>query len=105
MAARERFPALVQFFRGYLHQDAAAEYGSAEAAVRGFKADADARQWRTLQGEWQEFLKSTRGKSLAEINSFLTGPLGGSWTFATKSDFKRFSNQLLGAKRPTKTGG
>lgn len=95
MPTDNQFAALSVFLRGYLHQDVVAEYGSAEKAVCSFRADADAGQWHSLQTDWHSFLQYSEGKTLAEINSLLTGALGSSWVFASDDDLRRFSDLLL----------
>jgi hypothetical protein len=72
------FPALRSFLRGYFHQDMKEEYGSAEDAVREFCADAAPDERAAVAREWSQFVDQTKGKSLAEINRILTGPLGSS---------------------------
>ena len=95
MPAHDKFAALSEFLRGYLHQDVVAEYGSPEEAVRRFRADADAAQLHRLQTDWRSFLQHCQGKTLAEINSLLTGALGSSWAFTSDDDLRRFSELLL----------
>lgn len=95
MPAHNQFAALSEFLRGYLHQDVIAEYGSVEEAVRRFRADADAGQLHRLQTDWRGFLQYSEGKTLAEINSLMTGALGSSWAFTSDDDLRRFSDLLL----------
>jgi hypothetical protein len=70
------FPALRSFLRGYFHEDMAEEYGTLDEAVRQFCEDADAKERKTVAGEWHRFVAQTKGKSLATINKILTEQLG-----------------------------
>ncbi len=102
MPAPQKFSALSEFLRGYLHQDVAAEYGSAEEALRSFRADADSAQLHRVQADWRKFRRELQGKTLAETNALLTGELGSSWAFAAESDLHRFSELLLQPPARTK---
>jgi hypothetical protein len=84
------YPAIRAFVRGYLHQDAAAEYGSARAAAQQFYRDADPSQIHELRREWSHFRR--RHISLSDINRSLQ-QLGGAWLFHTMGEF----DQMLDA--------
>ncbi len=102
MAAPRKFAALSEFLRGYLHQDVTAEYGSAEKALRSFRADADSTQLHRVQADWRKFQHEHQGKTLAETNAVLTGELGSSWAFAGDGELHRFSELLLQPPARTK---
>lgn len=91
------YPALRSFLRGYFHQDMKDEYGSAEEAVREFCAGASSDECTALAEEWSRFLDHTKGKSLAEINRLLTGPLGSS-QLLTSRELQSVTNILAGAR-------
>lgn len=75
---RRDFQALQAFVRGYLHQDAEAEYGSAMGAAIAFRSDSDAQQLKELRMEWKRFLELHL--TLASINQELQR-LGAAWRF------------------------
>ena len=70
------FPALRSFLRGYFHQDMADEYGTLDEAVRQFCEDADAKERKTVAGEWHRFVAQAKGQPLPAINKVLTEKLG-----------------------------
>jgi CdiI immunity protein len=70
------FPALRSFMRGYFHEDMADEYGTLDEAVRQFCEDADAKERKTVAGEWQRFVAQTKGQPLSAINKIVTEKLG-----------------------------
>lgn len=86
------YPVITAFVRGYLHQDAAAEYGSAAAAAQQFYRDADCTQIQRLHREWNEFRR--RHTSLNDINKSLYW-LGCAWLFHSLGEFE----QMLDAAR------
>lgn len=49
--AASEFPELKRVFSGYLHEDFAAEHGTAESALRAFREDASPAEWRRFQRE------------------------------------------------------
>ncbi len=86
------YPAIRAFVRGYLHQDAAAEYGTAAAAAQQFYRDADSTQVRQLRREWNDFRR--RHTTLNQINHSLDA-LGCAWLFRSGGEFE----QMLDATR------
>ena len=74
-----RFPVLERVFRGYLHEDFAAEYGSPEAAVRAFRDDASPAEWRRFQREAKRFASLVDSRDLEEVRT-LVHRLGSRWT-------------------------
>ena len=89
------YPAIRAFVRGYLHQDAREEYGSARAAGQQFCKDADRAQIQELRREWQQF--QARHSSLDEINSTLQ-QLGCAWLFSTTDEFEQMLDVVLSEK-------
>jgi hypothetical protein len=76
------FPAVRDFLRGYLHEDATAEYGSPEAAARQFCQDSDPKQRKVFAAEWRGLMRRMEGKSLEDINRLLTTRLGSALTLS-----------------------
>jgi hypothetical protein len=73
------FPALERVFSGYLHEDYAAEYGSAEAALRTFRDDASPAEWRRFQREAKRFVALAADRDFDDVRT-LIGQLGSRWT-------------------------
>jgi hypothetical protein len=82
------FPALRDFLRGYFHEDAVDEYGSAEAAARQFAADGDAEQRKAVAEDWRRLLE--REKSLVAMNGAI-GKLGSAYQFENEDEIKKVS--------------
>jgi hypothetical protein len=93
--SRNDYPKLSEFLRGYLHQDAAEEYDSADEAAEEFLADADSAEKATLQKEVRKFLHWSERQSLTGQNAALKG-LGSYWTFDSPAELTRFLQCLLG---------
>jgi hypothetical protein len=93
--SRSDYPKFSEFLRGYLHQDAAAEYDSADEAAEEFLSDADSDEKSTLQKEVRKFLQWSERQSLASQNSALKA-LGSYWTFDDTAEVTRFLKSLLG---------
>ena len=65
------FPALRRVFGGYLHEDVLAEHGSAEAALRAFRADASPAELRRFRKDITRFLAQTATLDLDELRRIL----------------------------------
>jgi hypothetical protein len=76
--AASRFPALERVFSGYLHEDFAAEYGSAEAALRAFRDDASPAEWRRFQREAKLLVKLIDDRDFDHVCHVLR-QLGSRW--------------------------
>ena len=72
------FPGLRRVFGGYLHEDVLAEHGSAEAALRAFRADASPADLRRFRKDVTRFLAQTASLDLDELRRVLYG-LGCRW--------------------------
>jgi len=93
--SRDEYPKFSEFLRGYLHQDAAEEYDSADEAAEEFLSDADSDEKNVLQKEVRRFLQWSERQSLnAQNSAFKT--LGGYWTFENNAEVSRFLRSLLG---------
>jgi len=95
VAQTPEYPAIVAFVRGYLHEDAMEEYGSAQAAARQFCRDADPTQVRELRREWKRF--HAHHRSLNDVNDILR-ELGGAWLFSTIDEFEGMVDATKGSK-------
>lgn len=73
------FPELERVFSGYLHEDFAAEYGSAEAALRAFRDDASPAEWRRFQGEVRRLAGLAEGRDFDDMCTMIQ-KLGSRWT-------------------------
>jgi len=73
------YPALREFFPGYLHQDFGDEYGSAAEAVKGFLADASGDEILQVKEEWKVFRSAFQSRPFEEIQAAL-GQLGSAWS-------------------------
>ena len=91
------FPALREFFPAYLHQDFAEEYGSADAAVRGFLADASGDEILSVKEEWKLFRAAFRGRPLGEIQAALE-KLGSAWSPENEAQLDRLDEILTRAE-------
>jgi len=72
------FPALKEFFSGYLHEDFNDEYGSAASAARAFRGDASPEEAVQAGHEWARLRKILTGRSISEVQTSLQ-KLGGAW--------------------------
>jgi hypothetical protein len=72
------FPALKEFFSGYLHEDFSDEYGSAASAARAFRGDASPEESAQACQEWAKLRKLLTGRPMPEIQTSLE-KLGGAW--------------------------
>ncbi|HEU4938779.1 MAG TPA: contact-dependent growth inhibition system immunity protein, partial [Vicinamibacterales bacterium] len=73
------FPELHRVFSGYLHEDFAAEYGSAAAALRAFREDASPAEWRRFEREALRLARVTIERSFDDVCTLLH-ELGSRWT-------------------------
>jgi hypothetical protein len=88
------FPALREFFRGYLHQDTLATYGGALAAGAEFRADADAAQTSAVQREFTDFRAAIPNDDLSAINAAVERH-GAAYQFASVREWREFCDVVL----------
>jgi hypothetical protein len=88
-----QYAALTRFLRGYLHQDAAVEYGSAPAAAQQFRKDADERETAVVHSELERLLAETSALSIADLNRALQ-QLGSAWQFRSRKEVKQILDRL-----------
>ena len=96
-ASPASFPVLRSLLRGYLHEDYAAEHGSAEGAVRAFCKDASHQEVEKLTQEWRRLSVNTANWTVAEIGSLLTKDLGGAWMPESKREMARLFQVIKSA--------
>ena len=83
----EDFPALAQFFGGYLHQDFLLDHGSAPAAARSFRANASPDEARAVDDELDRLLILTERWTVTQIRRFLKS-LGAAWLPSSRADLE-----------------
>lgn len=88
-----QYAALSNFLRGYLHQDAAVEYGSSLAAAHAFRRDADERETLVVRSELDRLLWETVKSSDSELAKILT-TLGSSWRFSSRKEIEQLRDAL-----------
>ncbi|HWC16831.1 MAG TPA: contact-dependent growth inhibition system immunity protein [Terriglobales bacterium] len=87
------YAALSNFLRGYLHADAAVEYGSPVAAARQFRQDADERETVIVHSELDRLLAETDRLPEHELARALED-LGSSWHFRNREEVERLRDSL-----------
>ncbi len=75
---RAQWPALTDFFRGYLHQDAATDHASPAAAFDAFWGDADDEERQRFLREWGALTTQLEGKAWGRVRQTLQR-LGAVW--------------------------
>jgi len=89
----KEYAALSNFLRGYLHQYAAVEYGSAAAAARQFRKDADERETAIVHSELDRLLAETANRPISELLGALER-LGSRWHFQRREQVEQLRNAL-----------
>jgi hypothetical protein len=84
---RKDFPALADFFAGYLHEDLLPEHGSAGAAAGAFRADATVAERRKVQEELKRLLARTEGWSTLDLQRAVAA-LGAAWIPAARVELE-----------------
>ena len=87
------YSALTIFLRGYLHQDAAVEYGSPTAAARQFRRDADERETAIVHSELDRLLSQTASLPIFNLVRVLEH-LGSSWHFRSRQEVEQVRDAL-----------
>ena len=90
----KEYAALVNFLRGYLHQDAATEHGSAAAAARAFRKDADERETIIVRTELERLLSATEGLPFSQLQRMLEQDLGSAWHFRNREEIEQLRHAL-----------
>jgi CdiI immunity protein len=89
------FPYLREFARGYLHQDAIAEYGSAEGAAKAYVNDLSGESRKAVAAEINWFRVATRDWALEELREAFA-ILGAAWAFKSEEDARLVLETLGG---------
>jgi len=100
-ASPDRFPIIQTLLRGYLHEDYASEYGSAEGAVLAFCKDASPRELEKLLEEWRRLSVNTASWTVADIGTLLTKDFGGAWLPESKQELARLFQVIRSAASGT----
>lgn len=87
------YAALSRFLRGYLHQDALKEYGSATAAAQAFRRDADERETAVVHAEFERLLSASEYANLEQLRIALQ-KLGCAWYFHRREEVERVRDAL-----------
>lgn len=88
-----QFPALREFFGGYLHEDFAAEHGTPEGAWRAFEADASGAERRRVQAEATRLLAIAESENLDELRARLA-TLGAKWAPRSRAAIVKFLSAM-----------
>jgi CdiI immunity protein len=91
------YPALREFFSGYLHQDFVEEYGSPTDALRGFLADASGDEILQVKEEWSALRRALRNRPWSETQSAIT-KLGSAWLPENESPLQEWDGLMSKAE-------
>jgi hypothetical protein len=94
--AASEFPALHEFFSGYLHQDFRDEYASAAGAANAFRKDASDAEIKAVQKEWKRWRSPLAKASAAQLAIELR-KLGASWQPRSPADLDALEKSLNGS--------
>jgi hypothetical protein len=78
----------VSFFRGYLHEDFAQEYGSASEARAAFLQDCERPEQLAFRAESARLAATLTALGLPEARRVLTQVLGSAWSPASLEEIK-----------------
>jgi hypothetical protein len=87
------YAALTRFLRGYLHQDAAVEYGSSLAAAHAFRRDADEGETLVVRSELDRLLRTTAKSPDTDLYKIIAA-LGSSWRFSSRKEIEQLRDAL-----------
>jgi hypothetical protein len=79
-------PALVDFARGYLHEDYLEEYGSLAAAANAYVSEATPRDVARLRRDLELLIEASREWPIARLREFVATELGSAWRPVTRKD-------------------
>lgn len=94
----DNFSRLQDFFGGYLHEDFAEEYGSAEEALRTFLSDASGDEILNVKEEWQGFRALMKDRPFSDTQTALQR-LGAAWQPSTPSELASL-DEILSQAQP-----
>ena len=92
-SAAADFPALREFFSGYLHQDFQDEYGSAAGAAKAFRNDASDSEIEAVRREWKAW-RAGLDKTSADEIAQAARKLGAAWQPEVFEDLERVERAL-----------
>jgi hypothetical protein len=87
------FPALRDFFSGYVHQDFQDEYGSAAGAAKAFRNDASETEIEAVRREWKAW-RAGPGKASTDEIAEAAQELGAAWQPQTLEDLDHVETAL-----------
>jgi len=90
----ERYAALSNFLRGYLHEDSALDYPSAEAAAQAFLKEAGEREATMARSELEHLLKMTSALPEAQLIRILERDLGCRRHFSSRKQVEQLKDAL-----------
>jgi len=90
----KEYSALVNFLRGYLHQDMVVEHGSATAAAHAFRREADERETTIVRTELERLLSAADGLPFSQLQRILEQDLGSSWHFRNREELEQLRHAL-----------
>jgi hypothetical protein len=90
-----RWSQLASLLDGYLHQDFAAEHGTAAGAVQAWLDTASAADVMAVSSEWRSFLNVTAGMDVDRRGRALRAMGGGAWDPRSPAEFEAVSTLLL----------
>jgi len=91
------YPALREFFSGYLHEDFRDEYGSAVGAAEAYREDAPADDLAALGKEWKAW-RAALGDASPAAWARAIRQLGGAWSPQSASEVEILGKSLLAPK-------
>jgi hypothetical protein len=86
---RDRYPALSEFARAYLHEELEREHGSAEAALEAFLAAAAPAERSAVAREAARLGRRLAGWPVARVRELVRDELGSAWWPARAADVRR----------------
>jgi hypothetical protein len=97
------FPALINFVRGYLHEDFPEVHGSVRAAAAAFCADATEDERRQLADELGALVKIAAGRSMRDLRRFVTRDLASRWEPASRDELGEILDLVRGSHAPRRS--
>ena len=87
--AREDFPALAAFLRGYLHEDLEADHGTVAGALAAFAGDATAAEVAALDADRRRLGAVLAPQPLRVARDVLARTFGSAWSPATRDELEQ----------------
>jgi hypothetical protein len=94
---RRDLEALRAFARAYLHEDLAAEYGSAAAAAAAFARDADATDARRVARALEALADDAQGRPDAVVARFFEREIRSAWVPEGAADLRALASAMRDA--------